>query len=124
MPRGGSAVKKGLPFYARPVTDPEASEAGETARQRVLRWLRRDEYSFDELRLDLQIPARELEDTLRHVEKTVRARGGRLEVIAPECRDCGFGFPGRARKHLHPPGRCPECRSYRIESPRVRVCEG
>ena len=33
----------------------------------------------------------------------------------------GFDFPGRGAKHLHPPGRCPQCHGERIEPPRFRV---
>ena len=95
--------------------------AHDTVRQRLLRWLVRSEYSFEDLRTALEIPPRELEDELRHVEKSARAQGLRLRTLAPVCRDCGFDFPGRMRKHLHPPGRCPKCRSPRIEPPKFRV---
>ena len=96
-------------------------EVSDTVRQRLMRWLARSEYSFEQLRADLEIPARELEDELRHVEKSARAQGLRLRMLAPVCHDCGFDFPGRMRKHLHPPGRCPKCRSTRIEPPRFQV---
>ena len=96
-------------------------DSADTVRQRLMRWLSRSEYTFEALRADLEIPARELEDELRHVEKSARTAGKRLRMLAPVCRACGFDFPGRLRKHLHPPGRCPKCRSTRIEPPRFRV---
>lgn len=103
------------------MSEEERFGADETVRQRLTRWLAASEYSFEDLRFALEIPARELEEELRHVERSARRRGARLEVVAPRCRDCGFDFPGRLRKHLHPPSRCPRCRSQRIEPPRFRL---
>lgn len=104
-----------------PGSPPETPEAVETVRRRLARWLSEREYDFEELRGALQISARELEQELRHVERSARGQGRRLRVTGPRCSACGFGFPGRARRHLHPPGRCPECREQRIEPPRFRV---
>ena len=96
-------------------------EAEETARQRIARWLVDREVDFEELRRALELPVRVLEAELRHVERSVRQQGRRLEARSPCCRDCGFAFPGRLRRHLHAPGRCPECRSHRIDPPRFRI---
>ena len=101
--------------------DVEDLAVDETPRQRLMRWLTESEYSFEDLRVALDIPARELEEELRHVERSARRQHMRLAVLPPKCRDCGFGFPGRLRKHLSPPTRCPKCRSHRIEPPRFRV---
>jgi len=100
---------------------PRNPEAIETVRRRLLRWLDEDEYDFEALRDALDLGVRDLERHLRHVEKTLRARGSKLRVTSPQCRDCGFGFPGRTAKHLHPPGRCPRCRGERIDPPRFRA---
>jgi len=96
-------------------------ETGETVRRRLLRWLGRREYDFEELRMALQIPVKKLEEELRHVKRTARGRGKKLEVTPPCCSDCGFDFPGRGKKHLHVPGRCPRCHGGRIEPPRFRI---
>jgi len=101
--------------------DEELREAGETVRQRLMRWLERGEHDFEDLRVGLQISGRRLEEELRHVERTARRHGKRLKVTPPRCGDCGFDFPGRARKHLHVPGRCPKCQGERIEPPTFRV---
>ncbi|MEE9155374.1 MAG: transcriptional regulator [Gemmatimonadota bacterium] len=95
--------------------------ANETVRQRVMRWLTKSEHSFEDLRLGLEISARELEEELRHVQKSARREGMGPAVVPPRCRDCGFGFPGRLKKHLHPLSCCPKCKSHRIEPPRFRV---
>ena len=93
----------------------------ETVRQRLVRWLSRYSYDFEQLRHALEVSARDLEDELRHVERSLRRQGRKLVVDGPTCRECGFGFPGRAARHLHPPGRCPRCRSQRIEPPKFRI---
>jgi hypothetical protein len=103
------------------MADLEDFAASETVRQRLTRWLTRSEYSFEDLRVGLGISARDLEVALRHVEKSARRHGTQLAVEPPKCRDCGFGFPGRLRKHLHSPSRCPKCKSHRIDPPRFRV---
>ncbi len=93
----------------------------ETVRQRLARWLTRGEHDFDDLRVAFELSARDLEDALRHVERSARGKGMRLRVKGPECRDCGFGFPGRERRHLHPPSHCPKCKGERITSARFRI---
>lgn len=93
----------------------------ETVRQRLLRWLSQGEHDFEDLRVAFELSSRDLEDALRHIERSVRAKGMRLRVTAPACRDCGFDFPGRARRHFHPPSHCPRCRGERITPPRFRV---
>lgn len=104
---------------SRPPASP--TEEVETARRRLLRWLDQGEHDFETLRAALDLGAHELEAELRHVERTLRAAGRRLVVEPPVCRDCGFDFPGRVRRHLHPPGRCPKCRGQRIDPPRFRA---
>jgi len=96
-------------------------EAGETTRQRLARWLERDEYDFEELRAALRVPVKALEEHLRHLERSARGRGQRLRVAPPRCRDCGFDFPGRGGRRLRAPGRCPKCRGERIDPPRFHL---
>jgi len=67
---------------------------------------------------ELEMTVRDLEDDLRHVDRSVRARGQRLRVDGAECQDCGCRFASRA---LHPPGRCPSCRGRRIRGPWLRI---
>jgi hypothetical protein len=93
----------------------------ETSRQRLIRWLSTGDYDFDELRDALRISPRMLDDELRHVARSLRGGGRRLTVVEPRCQDCGFSFPGRARRHFHPPARCPKCKRERISAPRFRI---
>ncbi len=98
--------------------DPAATE---TSRQRIVEILRREDHGFEELRRVLEVPARVLEDDLRHVERSLRRGPVRLRVDPPRCIDCGFVFRDRAPQRFQAPGRCPECRSERISDPRFRI---
>jgi len=83
--------------------------------------LRREEMSFEELRREMEVPARMLEEDLRHVERSLRRGSERLRIDPAACRSCGFVFRERVSKHLHAPSRCPHCRSERIAEPRFRI---
>lgn len=99
----------------------EQESAAETLRQRLVRHLRAGEHSFLELQEALGLRVRELEAELRHVERSARREGLQLLVVEPRCIGCGFAFSGRHPRHLHPPGRCPECRCQRIAPPRFAL---
>ena len=101
-----------------PGEDPAATE---TSRQRIMEILRREEMGFEELRRELEVPARALEEDLRHVERSLRRGSERLRIDPAACRACGFVFRERVSKHLHAPSRCPHCRSERISDPRFRI---
>jgi predicted Zn-ribbon and HTH transcriptional regulator len=99
-------------------SDPAARE---TARQRIVELLTREELSFEELRRELDIAGPALEDHLHHVERSVRKTGARLRTDPSRCLACGFVFTSRAPRRFHAPGRCPRCRSERITDPRFRI---
>jgi predicted Zn-ribbon and HTH transcriptional regulator len=101
--------------------DPLGVGAKRTVRQQLRGLLLREEIDFETLRALLGLGVRALEDELRHVEKSARAEGERLVVTPPLCLACGFAFRDRASRHLHAPGRCPECRSERISPPAFRL---
>jgi transcriptional regulator len=96
-------------------------EATSTRRRRIVELLSAAEMGFEELRRELDEPARLLEDDLRHVERSLRRGPVRLVCEPPRCRDCGFVFRDRAPHRFQPPGRCPRCRSERIAEPRLRI---
>ena len=89
-----------------------------TRRQKIVEQLRSEEWAFDDLRHDLSLTVKVLEEDLRHIQKSVRATGDRLQLRSATCAGCGFEFTANA---LHPPGRCPSCRNRRIEGPWLRV---
>jgi transcriptional regulator len=65
------------------------------------------------------ISEKDVAEHLAHLEKSLKASGGRLQVLPAECVACGFVF--RDRKRFTRPGACPECRSTRIDPPAFRV---
>lgn len=92
-----------------------------TLRQTLADLLRMGPWGFEELRRELQLSVRLLEEELRHVEKSAKGSGRKLRVEPAACRDCGFVFRERAARHLHPPGRCPRCKGNGITGPRFQL---
>lgn len=90
-------------------------------RQRIVERLTNGELSFDELRRELEIPARVLEDDLRHIDRSLRRGSTRLRVDPARCLACGFTFTDRAPRRFQAPSRCPRCRSERISEPRFQI---
>jgi predicted Zn-ribbon and HTH transcriptional regulator len=97
--------------------------AGVTRRQEIAALLEAGDWSFDELRRELQVAVRTLEDDLRHVERSHRRGARRLRVEPARCEACGFVFRRREPRHWHPPSRCPGCRSERIVAARLRIAD-
>jgi predicted Zn-ribbon and HTH transcriptional regulator len=89
-----------------------------TRREQIIRALTGEAREFEELRRELEMTVSDLEEDLRHVERSVRAKGQRLRVDGAECQDCGRRLTRRA---LHPPGRCPSCRGHRLLGPWLRI---
>ncbi len=80
--------------------------------------LRDDERAFDDLRHHLALTVQVLEDDLGHIGRSVRREGRRLRVRPAVCADCGFRLSSTA---LHPPGRCPKCRSGNLDGPWLTI---
>lgn len=72
-----------------------------------------------ELSAAVGIPEKDVAEHLAHLEKSLKASGGRLHVLPAECVACGFIF--RDRKRFTRPGACPQCRATRIDPPAFRV---
>lgn len=107
---------------SRPKDDPSVGKAAtETARQRIIDILRREELGFEQLRRELEVPVRSLEEDLRHVERSLRHAPQRLRIEPARCLACGFTFRDRTSRHMHAPGRCPQCRGERIADPRFHI---
>lgn len=101
--------------------EPPGVGAVRTARQQLRGLLLREAVSFGALRELLGLSVRALEEALRHVERSARGQGERLVVEPARCLACGFSFRDREVRHLHPPARCPRCRSERIADPGFRL---
>ena len=60
----------------------------------------------------------DVEDDLRHVLRSARAAGYRVDVVPASCRACGFTF---ADDKLVKPGRCPSCKGTRLFEAQIRI---
>ncbi len=96
-------------------------EGGRTRRQQLVELLGQGTFGFSELRERLGVTVAQLDDDLRHVERSVRGRGARLRVEPARCGDCGFVFRRREPRRFHPPGRCPSCRGEFIVEARLSL---
>ncbi len=88
-----------------------------TLRQELTRLLSEAPWSWHDLRRQLELPVRLLEDELRHVEKSARSAGRRLVIEPAFCPACELVFHDRSLRHLHPPSRCPRCGAKRLLGP-------
>jgi predicted Zn-ribbon and HTH transcriptional regulator len=91
-----------------------------TTRQRLADMLGAQSYSFDELRRELGLSARELEDELRHLEQSLRRAGRRIVVEPPRCHACDRQLPSE-RRPFHAPSRCHRCRAERVAPPSFSI---
>jgi hypothetical protein len=90
----------------------------QTRRQQIAELISAQEWNFEELRHELSVTVKVIEEDLHHIERSVRASGKRFVVRSAICVGCGFAF---TKKALHPPGRCPQCRDRRIDGPWVKI---
>jgi len=101
-----------MPGTIRDVDEPT------TRRERIVRALGGEVRELEDLRGELEMTVADLEDDLRHIERSLRARSRRLRVDGAECQDCGFRLRSRG---LHRPGRCPRCRGHHLRGPWLRI---
>ena len=89
-----------------------------TIRQRLAQLLSEDEYTLRELSDILGLRIKELCDHMTHVQ---RSMGKDVTIYAqpPKCLNCDFVF--KDRKRFTTPGRCPLCKSEKIEHPLFRI---
>lgn len=103
----------------RPKKPRRLPEAGATVRQRIAEALRGGPATAKDVSREVGVPEHEVAGHLEHLARSLRARGETLAMTPPECLDCGFAFPGRARTTR--PSHCPRCRGRRITLPEFRV---
>lgn len=56
---------------------------------------------------------------LKHIAKSVRARGHEVLMLPPSCRSCGYVFTSLDKPKK--PSRCPKCKSERIAPPAFKI---
>jgi len=66
----------------------------------------------------LDLPPKDLEDDLHHLQKSLKHLEYRLVIHPAYCRKCGFKFK---KEKLHKPGKCPLCHETWIQEPLLEV---
>jgi transcriptional regulator len=92
-----------------------------TIRQQIIGLLIQEAMSALNISSAVGVAEKDVYRHLAHIEKTVAAQGRKLTRSPISCRSCGFTF--RRRRRLTRPGRCPRCRSSRIDHPLFRIEE-
>jgi transcriptional regulator len=69
---------------------------------------------------ELDMEARDLEQDVTHLLKSLKHTDYRLIIHPAHCRKCGFEF---STDHLHKPGKCPKCRGTWISEPLFEVAK-
>jgi len=90
-----------------------------TIREQMIDLLSEGEHEASEISQVLRIQEKEVYRHLPHIKKTLATRKRRLTIVPAACISCGFTF--RDRRRFTKPGRCPICRSERIQPPRYRI---
>ena len=90
-------------------------------RQALLQALRQAEAPLGahDLSREIGIPEKDVAAHLEHLARSLPRGAEQIVVDLPTCLECGFAFTKRER--LGRPGRCPMCRSTRIDPPRFSI---
>ena len=67
----------------------------------------------------LGVQEKEVYGHLAHIARSVVTEKQRLQIDPSRCLSCGYVF--HSRKRYKKPGRCPRCKSERIEDPKYRI---
>ena len=86
-----------------------------TIRQQIIVLISDREMDARELSREVEIKEKEVYEHLAHIERSLAAKRGRLTIRPSECLSCGYVFKDRRR--LTRPGRCPRCKSSRLQNP-------
>ncbi len=89
-----------------------------TVRDEIARVLASGDRSIRELAVIFECSEREVVQHLRHVSRSVRAKGMRMYVLPAVCMKCGAEIRVRGIRNVR---KCPKCRSTHVEPPRFRI---
>lgn len=94
--------------------------AGEaTVRQKLIALLTQGDHTIRELSRAVGISEKDVGHHLDHVARSAASHKMKFRMTPPLCLACGHAFEDR--KRLAKPGRCPKCKSERIQSPAYRI---
>ena len=94
----------------------EPEERALTARQALRGALDGEPRTARELSALVSLTEKEVILHLEHLGRSLEAEGKPLGVLPARCVRCGYEF--RSRERLGRPGRCPACKSERVQPPR------
>jgi len=86
-----------------------------TTRQQIISLLTQKEMDARALSREVRIREKEVYDHLVHIARSLAVKGKRLAVRPSRCLLCDYVFEDR--KRLTRPGRCPRCKSSRLQNP-------
>lgn len=108
---------------SRPRPPATPGERDQTPRQAIIDALLGRELTAKDLSAEVRASEKDVIGHLEHIRRSLRDETGRRFVVTPaRCLECGFSFGKRER--LSAPGRCPLCKSERVEPPLFSVYEG
>jgi predicted Zn-ribbon and HTH transcriptional regulator len=87
-------------------------------RKHLLELLSEEPRSVSRVARELGLSRGDVEDDLRHMIRSARAAGHRVEILPARCRSCDFTF---GEERLAKPGRCPSCKASRIFEAQISV---
>ncbi|MGD8256037.1 MAG: transcriptional regulator [Desulfobacterales bacterium] len=93
-----------------------------TVRQQIISLLSQKEMDARALSREVRIREKEVYDHLVHIARSLAGKGKKLTVRPSRCLLCDYVFENR--KRLTRPGRCPRCRSTRLQNPVFSIAEG
>ncbi len=89
-----------------------------TERRRILALLEEGPIGLREMSRQLGLRERDVLDHMEHISRSI-APSRRICISPAFCHRCGFIF--RKRRRFSTPGKCPQCRSQRIQPPEFTV---
>jgi predicted Zn-ribbon and HTH transcriptional regulator len=92
-----------------------------TVRQQIIEMLRQKDRDAREISQHVSIREKEVYDHLPHIIRTLSSQKKKLTIFPAQCKSCDYEF--KDREKTKKPGRCPVCKSERIDPPRFRIVE-
>ncbi len=89
-----------------------------TRRQEIIKILRAEALSLQDLAEMLPAHPKEVLSDIPYIEKSVRP-AEKLIITPAQCRKCGFTF--KDRRKIQTPSRCPKCKGTWIKEPLFQI---
>ncbi|MEJ2180567.1 MAG: transcriptional regulator [Gammaproteobacteria bacterium] len=87
-------------------------------RKELLEMLLDNPMSIKEIAHLLELPVKDVEDDIKHLQKSIKHMKYRMQISPARCLKCDFQF---RKDKLHKPSKCPLCHGTRIEEPQIGI---